>query len=327
MTVWLFGETVLKGKINMNWWEKFKSLLNRTKGIKETYPLLPFPLKIKGYMRLVRPFTLLGAWISGFFLDILFLKPNSDILHAFFIGSVLALLQAGGQTLNQAIHEEVEIDKINKKMRPTVVGTISLIEAKVASFLLFLSGISLAFHLNLTYGLFSMLIAFFAVAYTAPPFRMKKRFFLNNLWQGVARGLLPAIYVASVHGQYASLATLYGIVLAIWVTGLQGSKDFGDEVGDKKFNIKTFPVVLGRRRALKLMTILMLLSFWCMNLFIYFQLLPSSFLVLNVLTIPSILVIYSLLKQIKFKYAENNLGWVGFYGTLGLFYILPSFLV
>lgn len=311
----------------MNWWKKFKSLPSRTKGIRGTYPLLPFPLKVKGYMRLVRPFTLLGAWVAGFSLDTLFSKPNPDILHAFFTGTVLALLQAGGQTFNQAIQEEVDIDRINEKMRPTVVGIISLIEAKVASFLLFLSGILLAFFLNPKYGLFSILIAFFAIAYTAPPFRIKKYFFLNNLWQGISRGLLPAVYVSLNYPRFGPLPLYFGIVLAIWVTGLQGSKDFEDEVGDKKFNIRTFPVVLGRRRALKLMTILMLLSFWCMNLFMYFQLLPSSFLVLNVLTIPSILVIYSLLTQIKFKYAENNLGWVGFYGTLGLFYILPSFLI
>lgn len=298
-------------------------------GIKEGYPnLRRIRGKLADFFALCRPFTLLGAFMAGFFLDILFSKPATDFSHSFLVGMVLAFLQAGGQACNQSLSEEVEIDKINKKLyRPTVSGRMGLKEAKAISILLSVAGVSLAFFLNLKYGLFSILIAFFAIAYTAPPFRMKKRFFLNNLWQGVARGFLPAVYVASVHEQYTFLAMLYGVVLTIWVTGAQATKDFSDMDGDRRFNIRTFPVVLGRERALFLMELLMAGGFVVLNLFVLVNCFPQTFYFLNVLAIPSALIIYALKKNLKFKYAENNLSWTIWYGTLGLFYMMPVLLL
>lgn len=297
-------------------------------GILEGYPRIRrFAGRLSDYIGLVRPFTLLGAWIAGFSLDILLSKPMIDLFHAFLVGFTLAFLQAGGQTFNQSIREEVEIDKLNgKQYRPTVDGRISLKQAKITSFILLLAGISLAFSLNINYGIFSFLIAFFAVAYTAPPFRMKKYFFISNLWQGIARGMLPALYVASVYG-YGDLVFVYGICLALWVTGAQASKDFGDEKGDTEFGIQSFPVKLGRENALRLMGALMFTSFVCFPLFIMMGLLPFSFIALNILLIPSFLILYGLKKNIKLKYTENNLSWAFFYGTLGLFYIMPVFLI
>ncbi|GAI23830.1 unnamed protein product [marine sediment metagenome] len=120
-----------------------------------------------------------------------------NIFHAISLGFTLAFLQAGGQVMNQSIAEEVEIDRLNgKTYRPTVDGRIALKQAMITSVILYLAGILLAFRLSPAYGLFSMLITFFAAGYTLPPLRMKKRFLLNNIWQGVARGMLPVVYVS-----------------------------------------------------------------------------------------------------------------------------------
>jgi len=299
-------------------------------GIKRGYPRLKRLIseKISAYIQLIRVFTLLGAWMAGFFLDVLFSKPYLNLSHSFLVGMTLAFLQAGGQSFNQSIREEVEIDKMNGKVyRPTVSGRMSLKEGKIISSILFLCGILLAFSLNVNYGMLSILIAFFAVAYTSPPFRIKKRFFLNNLWQGVARGLLPAIYVASAHQDYGLLPVFYGIMLAVWVTGAQASKDFPDLRGDRVYGIQTFPVKLGVDGALKLMSILIFSGFVILNFLILSSSFPINFLVLNILAIPSALVVYGSKKNIVLKFAENNLSWCCFYGTLGLFYMLPVLLI
>lgn len=298
-------------------------------GIEKGYPNLRRVWdKSADFFALCRPLTLLGAWIAGFFLDILFSKPNIDFIHSFIVGVTLALLQAGGQALNQSIKEEVEIDKYNgKTYRPTVDGRMSLKEGQLISVILFSSGILVAFSLSAYYGLFSMLIAFFAIGYTIPPFRVKRFFILNNIWQGISRGMLPAIYVSLSHNKLGALPIFYGLALAIWVTGAQTSKDFGDEIGDKKFNIRTLPSVLGRNDALFLMTVFMLIGFIMLNIFILYGLLPTVFLIINVLAIPSALITTTLRKQIKLKFAENTAGWVIWYATLGLFYILPSLLI
>lgn len=250
------------------------------------------------------------------------------MFHAISLGLTLAFLQAGGQAMNQSIAEEVEIDRLNgKTYRPTVDGRITLRQAQATSVLLYLAGILLAFQMSTAYGLFSILIAFFAAGYTLPPLRMKRRFLLNNIWQGVARGMLPVVYVALAYPEYLSLALPYGLVLAIWVTGNQTSKDFGDEVGDRAYGIKSLPVKLGPRKALVFMGVLTSCTFCALNLLIFTKLLPGAFIWINLLSLPSMLILYGLMSGLRFKYAENNLSWTCFYGTLGLWYILPTLLI
>lgn len=301
-------------------------------GILKGYPRIRKAFgKLSDYVSLCRPFTLLGAFLAGFFLDVLFSKfsPNGiNILHAFLVGITLAFLQGGGQCTNQAIAEECEIDKLNgKDYRPTVNGKISLKEAKIISLALFSFGILLAFCLSFTYGIFSLLIAFFAIAYTVPPLRIKKYFLLNNIWQGIARGLLPAVYVSSIYSGYGSLPLLFGVVLVLWIVGGQATKDFCDVRGDKIGGIKTFPVVLGEREALMLMQIFMSGAFALLNLFIFFGLFPSSFIALNILILPSIFIIVGLKKGLKSEYFENNISWGFFYGCLMLWYFIPAVLI
>lgn len=287
--------------------------------------------KLSDYLSLCRPFTLFGAFLAGFFLDVLFSRfsPSGlNLFHAFLVGLTLASLQGFGQAVNQSIKEEVEIDKLNKKdYRPVASGRISLLEGKIIGIILLILGVSIAFSLNVTYGLFSLLVAFFAVAYTVPPFRIKKYFMLNNLWQGIARGFLPAVYVASAYEGYGSLPLFFGLVLAVWITAFQSSKDFNDIRGDLQHGIKTFPVVLGKRGALELMSILGFCSFVLLNLFTFSGVFPTSFLLLNVLILPSIFLLFSLKKGIKSGLFENNVGWGFFYGTLGFFYILPALII
>lgn len=301
-------------------------------GILQKYPnLRRLSERVAAFSALCRPFTLLGAFLSGFCMDIAFSRMQDgsfDLFHAIPLGLTLAFLQAGGQTMNQSIAEEVEIDRLNgKNYRPTVDGRITLKQAQITSIFLYLAGILLAFSLSPAYGMFSMLIAFFAAGYTLPPLRVKKRFLLNNVWQGVARGMLPVVYVSLAYPEYLSLALPYGLILAIWVTGNQASKDFGDETGDRTFEIKTFPVVFGSEGALGVMGVVNLYAFSALNVFLMLRLLPSSFFWINILIIPSTLILYGLVRGLRFKYAENNLSWVCFYGTLGLWYILPTLLI
>ncbi|GAH65525.1 unnamed protein product, partial [marine sediment metagenome] len=137
-------------------------------GILQRYPnLRRLSERASAYSAICRPFTLLGAFLSGFSLDIAFSRMQTgsfNIFHAIPLGLTLAFLQAGGQVMNQSLAEEVEIDKLNgKTYRPTVDGRITLRQAQITSIILYLSGILLAFSLSSAYGLFSMLITFFAI--------------------------------------------------------------------------------------------------------------------------------------------------------------------
>ena len=301
----------------------------RYKGIKYAYPYVPISKKIRAYAQMMRPLTAVAAILSGFSLNYVFASVSgkgTTLVFSVLVGLVLGLLQAMGQCINQSIREEVEIDRINKKWRPTVTGFVSLKEGKILSLILFLSGVSLAFYLSFSFGIYALVIAFFAVSYTVPPFRMKKRFILNNVHQGIARGFLPAVYVASAYG-YGWLAVLFGIPLAVWVSGSQGSKDITDVEGDKKFGIRTLPVVLGKDGALKVMSLFMGLSFVILSVFVGLGWLPTSFLLLNILIFPSALIIYALKKEARTDKFENSVGWLLYYGVLAGWYVLPAFLI
>lgn len=300
------------------------------KGIKQLYPKVPLPQKIRGFVALMRPFTILAAVVAGFSLNYFFAMLSgrgTTIVFSVLVGLVLGLLQSGGQALNQSLLVEMEIDKVNKKnYRPTLRGIVTFEEGKIFAFFLFLAGISLAFVLHSSCGFFAVLITLFAISYSAPPFRVKEKFFLNNFHQGIARGFLPALYVASAYG-YGVYAELFGLVLAVWVIGAQTTKDFSDVKGDREFGVMTFPVKLGKTKALCLMSLFMGASFLLLNTLIHIGAFPRLFLYLNLLTLPSLAIVYALHKDLKLKRWENNLGWLLWYFTLALWYLLPAILI
>jgi len=303
----------------------------RYAGITEAYPnIRRHSRKLADWISLGRPFTLFGAGLAGAALDMLF--SHALAWHAVLVGLALALLQAGGQVSNQAVAEEVEIDRINRKTyRPTVDGRIGLQSAKIFAALLFLAGLVLAFALSPTFGFISAILTVFAVTYTAPPFRVKRHFMVNNIHQGVARGFLPIVAVAGIYGHYTPGVFAFGLALAVWVMGAQATKDFGDEAGDAAYRIRTFPVVLGRRRAVGLMAFLMAMGFFSLNLAMAARILPAGFLMVNLLVLPSWLIVRGLgIGRVgnlyKFKFAENSASWVGFYTTMGLWYLIPGIL-
>jgi len=301
--------------------------LPRYYGSKLAYPRLK--RKIGAYLSLMRPFTCIAALIAGFSLNYFFATISgvgTTFLYAVLIGLVLALLQGGAQAFQQSIRRETLIDIENGKgYRPTCRGVITLEEGKTFAFLLFLSAVALAFHLRPVLGLFAFVITLFAIFYVAPPLRIHDKFILNNVWQGIARGLLPAIYVASAYG-YGWFAVYFGLALALWITGAQTTKDFGDEKGDRKYHVRTLPVVLGRQRAIYVMALFMATAFAVLNLFTVTAIFPATFCLLNILIVPSAFILYGLQRMFILERMENNVSWLAFYVTLALFYTLPALL-
>lgn len=283
------------------------------------------------FAMLCRPFTFFGAFLAGFSLDVLFSNLQYgffSIPHAFLLGIMMGFFQGGGQAYNQALNEEVMIDRLNgKNYRPTVSGRMSLKRARNISALMFMVTVSLSFLLSPLMGLMSLVMVFFAIAYTRPPFRVKRFFILNNVWQGIARGFLPAIFVSLLYPNHIGLAVAFGSFFAVWVATAQTTKDFGDVVGDKAFGIKTLPVVLGWKPTILTMIFMFAYTFVLMNWLILWAFLPTAFVWLNILALPTSLIIVFLWKGMKFRYGENNMAWIFFYITLASFYMLPALLV
>jgi 4-hydroxybenzoate polyprenyltransferase len=231
--------------------------------------------------------------------------------------------------LNQSLPEEIAVDIANgKSYRPTVRGMISPNEAKGFAFLLFLMGVIVSFQTNILFGLSSLTIVFFAFFYTMPPLRAKKHFLFSNIWQGIARGFLPVVSVWTLSPQpFHPFPLALGFVIAVWCCGAQATKDLSDVPGDSLYGIRTFFVVLGKERAIRLIGMLMAFSFMTLILFIVGGILPVNYLWLSLLSLPSIFILKTLRNPITLQLLENQLSWVLFYAILGLFYALSAVLV
>jgi len=328
------GETLLLKKMPSMRHETSTKKINMREEIKRTIkderkpPLLGE--RIRGFIDLARPLTVVTAFFATLFLGVAACKffgaPFSweKIIVA---GLSLGLMHGGAQAWNLSLKEEVEIDLFNKKTyRPIPRGIITHKEGKLFAvatmYLSFLIGTALDPY----FGAWLLLIAFFSIAYSTQPFRIKKFFFGNNLWQGIARGGLPIFAVFSIFGSpFTHLTLSYSIVVTTWVTGAQATKDVKDVLGDKRYHIKTFFTELSHESALRLMSGLMGVSFLMLLSFVITGYLPNSFLFITFLAVPSLYIIRCL--EAESRLFENNFSWVIFYCTLGAFYLLPAILL
>ena len=296
------------------------------RGIKGAYPLIPISERVKGYVALCRPLSVFVGLLAGVFLYALasaYYNAAFSWRAAAALGLTLGVMHAAAQACNQIVLEEIAIDAINKPYRPLVRGVISLRGARIFTACLFAATLLMALCISKSFAAYMAIIAFFSIFYTAPPLRAKRYFLINNAWQGVARGLLPPLAVFSVFSGLKpdAFPLALGSVIAVWLTGGQAAKDFGDVEGDRRFGIKNFFTVLGDRAPLAMLAF-MLAAFALTNAYVLTGVFPPGFAAMNVLILPSVSIVKCLNRTSSFM--ENNLGWVLMYGTLGLWYLMPA---
>ena len=298
--------------------------------IKELYPSIPLSVKLRGYLALTRPYTLIAPLLAGLFggaLPLLYAHIN-PILYwkdLIYIGVTLMLAQMVGQIINQAT--DVEIDKINKPYRPIPRGIITKDEAMGWAWILMLFAVVRGFFSGIIFGSLIIVILFFAIFYNLPPIRTKaSNEWIALLWMSFSRGYLPFITVWSVFGSLTDIVPhILGVITFFWCLAFQSSKDFGDVKGDKKFNIKTIPVVYGVDKAKKIMGIFGLLTIAVAGLLIGY--LPytlglSVFITILVLVAIQLYLLF-VSKNINTKNLENNKVWALYYLGIGFMYLVP----
>ncbi len=293
------------------------------------------PKKLKAWIELFRPFTLMAPLIAVIFGVIIQLSVDNRLAlfwqkwpDIIFASLTLMLAQAVGQILNQS--EDVELDRANKKdYRPIPSGRISKDEARSIAWILAIFALGRGFLTNISFGIFISILVMFGIFYSTNPIRIKKRLWLNTGWLAISRGLLPLPAVWSLFGNPLDPTPwLMGSVIAIWVLAWQNAKDFNDVEGDKKFGMIT-PSVYHSQRTLSLIIIfLSISSFALLYFYILMDWLPTHTEMLFILCIPTMWMSYKLLDKERAKKLfgiENNDIWAGFYLTLGGFYMILAF--
>jgi len=251
---------------------------------------------IRGYIDLLRPFTLLAPFIVSMSIIVASLVYNKAEVGANWwvtVGNAsltLAMVNAASNALNQATDKEG--DKISKPYRPIPRGIIKTDEAQSLAYILYLFALLRAVTINQWFGFFIFLIMVFTVLYSLPP-RTKKYLFLNQVWIAIPRGLFGILASWSVFGNpLQSLPLIIGFFATVYLIGGTTTKDIVDEKADRLMGIHTLINVFGIRRAAVISFPFLIIPFIGIPVFIDYGLLDQYLWPLTGLMIGSLVVFY-----------------------------------
>jgi len=285
-----------------------------------------FPAKFRGYIDLLRPFTLIAPFFVSMFIMFASLVYNNlfDKYPDWWItigqaSLTLVFLNGASNALNQAT--DVDADKISKPYRPIPRGVVEREEAQSIAYLFYLFALLRAVTINTWFGIFVFLIMLFTVTYSLPP-RMKRLLFLNQTWIAIPRGLFAVLASWSVFGDpFQVQPLLIGTIAMVFFMGAMTTKDIVDSEADKKTGTRTLINTFGIRKAAFISLPFLIFPFATVPFFIHYRIMSSYLIPLTIFVIPGFLIFYFMLKQQESKTLENVQAWTLMYVTY-LFYAI-----
>lgn len=312
---------------------------------KDSYKKVVYAPKVRGVIDLFRPFTLLAPLIGGLSAALMALAidplpkyAGRFIINGAFVGpefswsypfmfwkfpllellagvSALMLVNAGSNILNQVY--DFRIDKINKPYRPITAKIITLNEARTLAWVVYLVTLWRAAAVGSGAFLFLILIIMLiTIFYSIPPIRFKKRLFISNITIAFARGMLGFVAGWCIFGDpFNSTPWLIGLVMGIYLIGAVTTKDFTDMKGDRKFGMRTLPIVFGKQKAIAISAPFFVSPFILIPLGIWRGHLIEESMILTALIIWGIYIILLLYKfgDVPDKKFENTTVWIHMY--------------
>jgi len=281
--------------------------------------------KIRVYLELLRPFTLLAPLIvsSSVMIASLVNSGTTDLSFVSLLWTILsasfcfALLNGASNVLNQAT--DWKEDALSKPYRPIPKGIITPKEAYKVSFFLYTVALLLSLAVNILFSFFIFLIAFFSITYSLPP-RMKKFLFLNQLWVALPRGFFGIVGSWSVFGNpFEPLPLAIGCVAALFLFGGTATKDILDAEADRTVGTKTLVNVFGVKTAAFFSLVFMTGAFGLIVPLVYFHIIHYTLLPLVFLGILSVLIGGLMFHKHKNTKCENTSAWTLMYATYFIF--------
>jgi len=208
---------------------------------------------------------------------------------------------------------DAKIDAINDLGRPIPSGRVTMHEAKILTSVLFIASATIAFSVNLTFFLCVLFFSILGIMYSVPPIRFKDGLLANISWGiGIATTILGGASVTAIN--VPSLVAAF--TLAFLTAGCGLTKDLKDLEGDRAMNVHTLPVMLGEKKAIKIMTAASIAGFPLLFCNLMFNNLNITYCAIITLTI--VLFAYSLLilyrnpgSKIVYKKAYNLQAYAG----------------
>jgi len=282
-------------------------------------------IKIRVYLKLLRPFTLLAPLIvsSSVILASLVSSGTTNLTFVTLLWTILAaslcfaLLNGASNVLNQAT--DWKEDALSKPYRPIPQGIITPKEAFKISFFLYAVAILFSLTVHILFSVFISVIAFFSITYSLTP-RMKKFLFINQVWVALPRGFFGIVGSWSVFGNpFKPLPLAMGCVAALFLFGGTATKDILDADADRTVGTKTLVNVFGLKIASIFSLIFMIGAFSIILPLVYFHIIPAQIFPLTFLSFLSVIIGWLMFLKHKNTKCENTSAWTLMYATYFLF--------
>jgi homogentisate phytyltransferase / homogentisate geranylgeranyltransferase len=219
------------------------------------------------FWKFTRPHTIIGSALSVTSLYVLVVaQPGAVADHlGVWLPSLVAALACNVFITGLNQWSDVEVDRINK---PWLLASLVL-------------ALAIAAWSSWSFFALIALISFLGWAYSMPPIQFKRHHFGAALAITVVRGLLVnlgfyAHYMEQLHGR-ATLDPIIGPLtafVALFSIGIAWFKDIPDTKGDAEYHFGTLAVRMGRRSALVLGAIVVVLAYLAVILPALLGLLP-----------------------------------------------------
>jgi len=251
--------------------------------------------RLKAYLELMKPFhhsktTLYYGFCS--LAGTLWASSNPPLTKTISTAIAITLAAFAIYALNDIC--DVEIDRINAPERPLPSGRVGELEAEVLTIGLFASALAIAHMVDLKTLIFTALFSILGVIYSLPPIRLKDGWFANICWGlGIGMAILSGASFIAISPRPIIVAA----TLALLTAGCGFTKDLKDMEGDKALGIRTIPIVLGERKAVKLMAATFVGGMPLLFLASIFY--GFNLLYLSMVTVATIIFAYSLLVLYK----------------------------
>lgn len=229
----------------------------------------PSAFSLLVYWELCRPFTLLAPFIGFVSFALVGWSGQTDktlleVIPPILFGALsAALLNGASNIINQ--YFDLEIDRINKPLRPMPSGRISIPAAMRFCGILYVLSFIMSYLVNLQFFIIVLFTALVTYAYSGPPFRTKRHWLLANITIAIPRGcLLVVAGWTAVRSMWEMEIWLLGGVFGLYILGAATTKDFADIEGDRAGGCITLPIRFGVERSAQMITPFFVLPFLLM---------------------------------------------------------------
>ena len=279
--------------------------------------------KTKGLINLMRPELPFAAGISVIMGEIITLG-HLPSLKELFLGFMWGFFLSGSaMILND--YFDIEVDKINAPDRPLPSGLISPATAIVFTFIITLIGLLISFFINLSAIILYIIFWFIGFFYN---WKLKEKGLVGNLFVSSSVAVTIILGGIVVGSPWNKAVMIFSMMLFVFDLGEEIAADAMDIEGDKKRNIKSIAILIGRKKALYISFLLFIIFIVLSFLPVIFNLFGVSYLF--VISLTNIMILFWGIKLIKYQTIKEGRIYIRrlyLSGLLGLVLIIISMIV